>query len=799
MKKLLKKNNLTKKETEELEILVNKLETMTQIQAKLFRNLKAFRSLYNQYHICDINRILREREKFINYLIQKLQNLKINERAPQGVVKSWKEILKENLHRITTISFKQKSQIVKIIQKNKINEEDKTELVSTLKKLPIEDLISLLGKNFEKHSKNYIRWGWDFYEYIKKDMLISYINKNESNYFLGKNISVETANKIIKKCLEFDIEIKNLFDYKGRTSKLKLVCKKCGHGSEEGKEWYKTGNNILKVTWKGCPKCQNRNILIKYFNLLKTRANQKGLEVISDFNDYQNSRSRIKLSCLNLDCLFGQNGDWSRVASSIMESSFHGCPKCYKPQKGTLKSKQYYYKELKTLATLKGGKIINERYTNSRKKYKFECKNGHTFKRYPYEIKKGYWCKQCFKNKKLKEMQKIARKKNGKLISTEYVNALTPLIWECNKCFLEGRPFRWSARPADIKKGNWCPKCAGKLKYSINDMKKFATSKKGYCLSSEYKNMKSPLWWKCGECGNEWLSTPTSVIHQGTWCPRCGRLGISERVCRKFFEILFNKKFPTTTSLKWLVNENGYKMHLDGYDDELRIAFEYNGIQHYIYNKHFYKTKEEFEQRIRDDRRKKELCNQNNIVLIIIPYYVSFDEMEDFIRKECKMRGIHIPETEDKIDWNDFNIATPNKLTEMQNAAKVVGIKRYGYPGKCLSNNYLGRFTPLRWECGNPSCRHQWWETPNNVINHQRWCPRCAGKRYTIKDMHILASEKLNGGKCLSEKYKGAKVHLAWECGICGNIWSASPDNIRRGKGCPKWREHKSKKKLKRI
>lgn len=141
-----------------------------------------------------MNRILKEREKFIKHLNQKLQNLKIDEATPQVVKKNWKEILKENLHKITTLSLNQKSQIVKIIQKDTLNEEDKREFVSVLKKLPIEDLISLLGKDFEKHSKNYVKWGWDFYEYIKEDMLTSYIKKNESILFLEKNVSVETQN-----------------------------------------------------------------------------------------------------------------------------------------------------------------------------------------------------------------------------------------------------------------------------------------------------------------------------------------------------------------------------------------------------------------------------------------------------------------------------------------------------------------------------------------------------------------------------------------------------------------------------
>ncbi|MFW9970118.1 MAG: hypothetical protein ACFFDF_07955 [Candidatus Odinarchaeota archaeon] len=487
--------------------------------------------------------------------------------------------------------------------------------------------------------------------------------------------------------------------------------------------------------------------------------------------------------------------DEKEIISILNGLSSKELDKLFSKNEKTKKSKLKYYLELKSIAESKNGIIISTEYINSRKKYEFICEKGHIFQKYPQEIKKGYWCKKCLKINYLKEMEQIAKKRGGKLISTEYKNALTPLIWECDKCSSEEKPFRWSATPADIKgtpkrKGTWCPKCAGKLKYNIEDMKKIAISKNGFCLSNNYENIKIKLLWKCSECGMVWKASPDSIINQGTWCPRCGRNGgYSERVCRKFFKEIFGKDFRIT-KFEWLINDDGFQMHLDGFNFRLKIAFEYNGIQHYIYNEHFYKSKEEFEKRKRDDKEKVELCKKNGIKLIIIPYYISFDEMEEYIRKECDKLKITTVIKKQNIDWRQFDINPPDKIKEMQKSAEEIGMQRNGFPGKCLSNDYFGRHTPLKWECGNPSCQHQWWATPNNIINHHRWCPKCAGKEHTIEDMKLMAAEKLNGGQCLSKKYKGAKVHLKWKCGTCGNEWMATPDNIRGDKGCPNWINH---------
>ena len=47
---------------------------------------------------------MAEREKFIKHLAQKLKNLKINCKTQKVIKKKWKEILKENLYKNTTLT-----------------------------------------------------------------------------------------------------------------------------------------------------------------------------------------------------------------------------------------------------------------------------------------------------------------------------------------------------------------------------------------------------------------------------------------------------------------------------------------------------------------------------------------------------------------------------------------------------------------------------------------------------------------------------------------------------------------------
>ena len=85
----------------------------------------------------------------------------------------------------------------------------------------------------------------------------------------------------------------------------------------------------------------------------------------------------------------------------------------------------------------------------------------------------------------------------------------------------------------------------------------------------------------------------------------------------------------------WLKNPmTGKNLELDCYNDELSIALEYNGKQHYKYTPRFHKSMEEFELQVYRDILKKKLCNKNGVDLIIVPYTVQKEEICSYILRK---------------------------------------------------------------------------------------------------------------------------------------------------------------------
>jgi hypothetical protein len=419
---------------------------------------------------------------------------------------------------------------------------------------------------------------------------------------------------------------------------------------------------------------------------------------------------------------------------------------------------------MRQLAAAKNGRCLSDEYINNSSKLQWQCSSGHRWSATPATVREGGWCPECagVKKKTIEEMRTLAEKRGGKCLSEAYVNAYTPLMWECDK------RHTWLAKPNSIQQGQWCPICAGKQKKTLEEMQAIAAGHGGKCLSVNYVSKRQKLKWQCAkghiwtssstafgtwcpycagrtgefseygkiaeskgglllsptylgamrnhewQCaeGHRWLASP-NAIKKGSWCQECSK-GLSERIVRTHFEQLFTNKFPTCKP-KWLTNSRGGRMEFDGFCEALHLAFEYHGAQHFKHNPFFHRSADALDQRISDDSRKRELCQLRGIKLIEIPYTIDAGRLKEFILTEAKKLQVPIPSQAQSIKVNLSAAVSPAKLKKMQELAELHG-------GRCLSTSYVNAFTKLEWLCNRG---HRWWAKPNS-IQQGGWCPLCA-------------------------------------------------------------------------
>lgn len=104
-----------------------------------------------------------------------------------------------------------------------------------------------------------------------------------------------------------------------------------------------------------------------------------------------------------------------------------------------------------------------------------------------------------------------------------------------------------------------------------------------------------------------------------------------EEACRKILEDIYQVKFEKCHP-EFLRNpKTNHKLELDGYNHQLKIAFEHNGEQHYNYPNAFHKTREDFIYQLQKDRFKHRACLRHHVYLITIPYTVPWDRLRSYI------------------------------------------------------------------------------------------------------------------------------------------------------------------------
>jgi len=377
----------------------------------------------------------------------------------------------------------------------------------------------------------------------------------------------------------------------------------------------------------GCSKCCGK------YSYTTEEWVEKAKEVHENKYDY--SKAEYINTNTNVIIICKVHGEFEQTPN-CHTSQKQGCSKC--GDESSSKKRSYKVEEW-----IEKAKEVHENkydyskveYDNSKTDVIIICKVHGEFEQNPSGHIQGHGCSKCgdesgslkrrYKVEEWIEKAKEVHGNNYDYSKVDYDNSKTDVII---KCKVHGE---FEQNPSGHLQGYGCSKCGGSYNYKTDEWvekaKEVHENKYDYS-KVEYDNSKTKVIIICKVHG-EFEQTPYAHTNQKQGCPCCN-IFKSESLCRSILNNLTNSNFIKTRP-KFLGG-----LELDGYCEELKCAFEYNGKQHYYYNKHFHRNgiKDLISQNIRD-KIKKQICEENGIKLISIPYnydHKNVAELEEYIK-----------------------------------------------------------------------------------------------------------------------------------------------------------------------
>jgi hypothetical protein len=398
-------------------------------------------------------------------------------------------------------------------------------------------------------------------------------------------------------------------------------------GCAKGHEWI-TRYHYIK-TGTGCPFCAN--VVRKTTTDAHHLAESMGFKFLSP--EFINTRTKHHWEC-------SQGHKWSAPYTSIQQGI--GCPHCSNNVRKTITDAQ-------NLAEKRGFIFLSTEFYNTKTKYTWECNAGHYWQATYNDIDQNRGCRKCaFQSKKrsIENAHDIAQKRGLTFLSTEFDGVNNKYLWGCNQ------GHKWLASYSCIKRGSGCPDCNKK---NIDDAHHLAESMGFKFLSPEFINTRTKHHWECSQ-GHKWSAT-YSDIKQNSGCPECSDNTKGEKLTRYCFEKILQCDFKKIRP-NWMRNpQTNYRLELDGYNEDLQIAFEHQGLQHEkdCRKSYYYYDPEVL---IRDEI-KRQKCKERGIILIEVPEIgrrLKVKNVVPFLLSEFDKHNIAYPESAKsfQIDMKEF-------------------------------------------------------------------------------------------------------------------------------------------------
>lgn len=368
----------------------------------------------------------------------------------------------------------------------------------------------------------------------------------------------------------------------------------------------------------------------------------------------------------------------------------------------------------------------------------------------------------------------------GKLLSTKVSGLEQDYEFSCS----EGHTFKLAGSTV-VRNSSWCKEC-GEIWVTPKKIESLVKSRGGTLLEPIPKDAKSftKILIVCSlghEFENDWqhMSPP-----RNGWCSTCSKGSKSEELARTTFRQLFGAPFRKARP-KWLRNSRGRQMELDGFEESLSLAFEYQGRQHFE-NVGIYSSDAQLKQRIIDDRDKARLCGENGVTLITINWDTDIYEFPKEIQAQLRNARPDLLESTDFSREINFDLAfiRDDRIEELRRALS-------GRDLTLLSEKWID--VSYKYDIRCNVCAHEFKQTGRSYLNSRKvaGCKKCAmkvtaqevgKKKLGIGALQAIAEE--HGGRCVSTQYLDVKTKYDWRC-VKGHNFSRSLDSMQsKGSFC---------------
>lgn len=145
-------------------------------------------------------------------------------------------------------------------------------------------------------------------------------------------------------------------------------------------------------------------------------------------------------------------------------------------------------------------------------------------------------------------------------------------FWVCSMC-----EYKWNSTIINYSL-NGCPKCSGKtIPNEENCLKndhllmKFWSSKNKISPDKIHKRSGKSFWWDCKKCNHEWRQSPHQLASL-RGCPNCASGSRVSKMALEWLKLIDPDAIP-----EQLININGRKIWVDGYNYTTKTAYEFFG------------------------------------------------------------------------------------------------------------------------------------------------------------------------------------------------------------------------------